>query len=50
VINDYKTNKNLPPENDHKYQEQLNLYALGVQQKYGKYFKKMKARLHFLHF
>ena len=50
VINDYKTNKQLPPEQKEEYREQLTLYALGVQQKYGKYFQKIKARLHYLHF
>ena len=50
IINDYKTNKNLPPENKEMYQEQLNLYAVGVKQKYGKYFTKLKAKLHYLHF
>lgn len=50
VINDYKTNKNLPPENKEEYKEQLTLYALWVQQNYGKYFEKIKARLHYLHF
>jgi len=50
VINDYKTNKQLPPEEKEEYREQLTLYALGVQQKYGKYFQKLKARLHYLHF
>ena len=50
VINDYKTNKNLPPESKEEYQEQLTLYGLGVQQNYAKYFKHLKARLHYLHF
>lgn len=50
VINDYKTNKFLPPEEKEEYRGQLTLYALWVQQKYGKYFKKIKARLHYLHF
>lgn len=50
VINDYKTNKNLPPEDKQEYQEQLTLYALWVKQKYWKYLKKIKARLHYLHF
>lgn len=50
VINDYKTNKQLPPEEKEEYREQLTLYALGVKQKYGKYFQKLKARLHYLHF
>lgn len=50
VINDYKTNKNLPPEQKQEYTEQLSLYGLALQQKYGKYFKQIKARLHYLHF
>jgi RecB family exonuclease len=50
VINDYKTNKNLPPEQKQEYSEQLTLYGLALQQKYGKYFKQIKARLHYLHF
>ena len=50
VINDYKTNKNLPPESKEEYREQLTLYALWVQQNYAKYFKNIKARLHYLHF
>lgn len=50
VINDYKTNKNLPPEDKEEYKEQLTLYALGIKQKYGKYCNKIKARLHYLHF
>jgi RecB family exonuclease len=50
IINDYKTNKNLPPESKEEYREQLTLYGLGVQQNYAKYFKNIKARLHYLHF
>ena len=50
TINDYKTNKNLPPEQKDEYREQLTLYAQGIRQKYGKYFKNIKARLHYLHF
>lgn len=50
VINDYKTNKNLPPESKEEYKEQLTLYGLWVQQNYAKYFKNIKARLHYLHF
>lgn len=50
VINDYKTNKNLPPESKEEYREQLTLYGLWVQQNYAKYFTKIKARLHYLHF
>lgn len=50
VINDYKTNKNLPPEQKQDYIEQQTLYGLWIQQKYGKYFKNIKARLHYLHF
>ncbi|MDD3262258.1 MAG: PD-(D/E)XK nuclease family protein [Candidatus Absconditabacteria bacterium] len=50
IINDYKTNKNLPPEQKQEYIEQQTLYGLGIQQKYGKYLKNIKARLHYLHF
>ena len=50
IINDYKTNKNLPPESKEEYREQLTLYVLWVQQNYAKYFKTIKARLHYLHF
>lgn len=50
VINDYKTNKNLPPESKEEYREQLTLYGIWVQQNYAKYFKTIKARLHYLHF
>ena len=50
VINDYKTNKYLPPEEKEDYREQLTLYALGVKEKYGKYLKHIKAKLHYLHF
>ena len=50
IINDYKTNKNLPPEDKDDYREQLTLYWLGVKQKYGKYFKHIKAKLYYLHF
>ena len=50
VINDYKTNKNLPSEQKEDYVEQLTLYGLALQQKYAKYFTSIKARLHYLHF
>jgi len=50
IINDYKTGKKLPPEQKEEYVEQLTLYGLGVQQKYAKYFKNIKARLFYLHF
>jgi len=50
VINDYKTSKNLPTEEKDQYIEQLTLYWLWIQQKYAKYFKKLKAKLYFLHF
>lgn len=50
VINDYKTNKNLPTEEKDQYVEQLTLYWLWIQQKYAKYFKNLKAKLYFLHF
>lgn len=50
VINDYKTNKNLPPEDKDDYREQLTLYWLWVKQKYWKYLKHIRAKLHYLHF
>lgn len=50
IINDYKTNKKLPPEWDDEYREQLTLYAYWVQQKYWKYLKNIKARILYLHF
>lgn len=50
IINDYKTNKHLPQADQDMYKEQLTLYALGVQQKYGAYYDQLKARLHYLHF
>lgn len=50
IINDYKTNKNLPTEEKEQYIEQLTLYGLWIQQLYSKYFKNLKAKLHFLHF
>lgn len=50
VINDYKTNIYLPPEQKEDYREQLTLYALWVKEKYGIYLKKIKAKLHYLHF
>ena len=50
IINDYKTNKYLPPEDNDHYREQLTLYALWVKQKYWKYIKSIKARLFYLHF
>ena len=51
IINDYKTGKNLPSEDEKdQYIEQLTLYWLWIQQKYAKYFKKLKAKLYFLHF
>lgn len=50
VINDYKTNKNLPTADDTEYKEQLTLYGLWVKQKYWDYIKWIKARLHYLNF
>jgi len=50
IINDYKTNKVLPPEDKENYVEQLTLYGFWIKQKYGKYLNKIKARLCFLHF
>ena len=51
IINDYKTGKNLPTDEEKdQYVEQLTLYWLWIQQKYPKYFKNLKAKLYFLHF
>jgi putative RecB family exonuclease len=50
VIHDYKTGKNLPSEEKDSYIEQLTLYGLAIKQHYGKYFSKLYAKLHFLHF
>lgn len=50
VINDYKTNKNLPTQDKEHYFEQLSLYAIWISQKYAKYYKMIKARLFYLHF
>jgi putative RecB family exonuclease len=50
ILTDYKTNKNLPPEDKTLYEEQLTLYALGVKQKYWKYFNKIYGNLVYLHF
>ena len=50
VLTDYKTNKNLPASDKSLYEEQLTLYALGVKQKYGKYFEKIFGNLEYLHF
>lgn len=50
VINDYKTNKTLPPESKQQYVEQLSLYAIWLKQQYWKFIKNIKARLYYLHF
>ena len=50
ILTDYKTNKNLPPEDKTLYEEQLTLYALWVKQKYWKYLKKVYGNLVYLHF
>lgn len=50
VINDYKTQSTLPSEQKTAHVEQLTLYWLWVSQKFWKYFSKIKARLHYLHF
>jgi len=50
ILTDYKTNKNLPPEDKTLYEEQLTLYALWVKQKYQKYFQKLYGNLVYLHF
>lgn len=50
TVTDYKTNKSLPSQDEIFYQEQLTIYALGVRQKYGKYFDKIYWNLEYLHF
>lgn len=50
TIHDYKTNKHLPSEDKQEYRDQLTLYAVWIQQKYGKYLSSIKAKLHYLHF
>ncbi len=50
VINDYKTNKNLPTQDKQDYIDQITLYGFGIKQKYWKYLNKIKWSLHFLHF
>jgi len=50
IINDYKTNKHLPPDNKTEHIEQLSLYALAIKEQYGRFAKTIKARLHYLHF
>lgn len=50
IITDYKTGKHLPTKDDEEYKDQLMLYATAIQQKYGNYLKKIKARLYYLHF
>lgn len=50
TVTDYKTNKFLPSWDDVFYQEQLTIYALGVVQKYGKYFDKIYWNIEYLHF
>jgi hypothetical protein len=50
IIHDYKTGKKLPSEEKDSYIEQLTLYGLAIKQHYGKYFQKLRAKLHFLHF
>lgn len=50
IINDYKTNKNLPTQDKDDYIDQLTLYWLGIKQKYDRYFKNIYWKLYFLHF
>lgn len=50
IINDYKTNKNLPPTQKELYIEQLYLYSIWVLQLYWKYIDKIIAKIYYLHF
>ncbi len=49
ILIDYKTNKQLEPDDADTHRQQLTLYALGMQQKYGKKFTTIEARLIYLH-
>jgi len=50
IINDYKTNKSLPTDEDQMYDEQIILYSYGILQKYGEQFDKVVGKLEYLHF
>ena len=50
MINDYKTNKRLPADEEQTNDEQIILYGYGILQKYGKQFKQVKWQLEYLHF
>lgn len=49
TINDYKTNKIRPENEDDTHKEQLLLYALAIKQKYEGKYKKLFGRLIYLH-
>lgn len=49
TIIDYKTSKKLEPDDADTHQEQITLYAAGLQQKYGKKFTTFVGKLIYLH-
>ena len=49
ILVDYKTNKQLLPDDADTHRQQLTLYALGMQQKYGSKFSQIDACLIYLH-
>ncbi len=48
VLYDYKTNQKLSSEEEQFHREQLLLYALAVQENYGKYFSHLECCLQYL--
>lgn len=49
TIVDYKTSKKVEPDDHDVHMQQLTLYALGIQQQYGKKFSTIQAKLIYLH-
>lgn len=49
ILIDYKTSKQLEPDDADTHRQQLTLYALGMQQKYGKKFSQIDCCLIYLH-
>ena len=49
TIVDYKTNKSLPTNDDDSIYDQLNIYALSIQQKYAGKFAKIMWKVIYLH-
>jgi RecB family exonuclease len=49
ILIDYKTSKQLEPDDADTHRQQLTLYALGMQQKYGSKFTTIEACLIYVH-